>query len=173
MPKPITPPTPQQEQDWLLLRQGIARLIESVAPTAKVYERWPLKFDVNKTAELLKSPADGNRIHSWIIGIHKALPRIEKVGGTAIEWDLTIRVWGLIGYQFGTDSDNPQNTIELEAKRIAQVVYLNQAHLTLDNTQALGEVGMVEFNDIDAAGFGRDDIIVAKGELEIEIKEVL
>src|SRR5688572_902744 len=106
MPKPITAPTPQQEQDWLLLRQGLARLIESVAPTARVYERWPLKFDIGKTAELLKSTADSNRIHAWIIGINRAIPREKKVGGTAIEWDLTIRIWGLIGYQYGVDSDN-------------------------------------------------------------------
>jgi hypothetical protein len=174
MPKPITPVgVPQVEQDWLLLRQGLKRLIEEVAPTAKVYERWPLKFDAGATAELLKSPADNGRIHSWIIGIHRAIPSEPTIGGSALTWDLTVRVWGLIGYEYGIDSDNPQNTIELEAKRVTQIIYLNREHLTLDYTQALHEVGLLEFRDIDAHGFGRDDIIAAQGELRIKIKEVL
>ena len=172
MPKPIVLPTPQKEQDWLLLRQGLARLIVAVAPTARVYERWPLKFEPGKTAELLK-PVGSDVIHSWIIGINRAIPKEEKIGGSVIQWDLNIRIWGFIGYEYGADSDNPQNTIELEAKRITQVIYLNREHLTLDNTQALKEVGLLEFPDIDAQGFGRDDIIVAQGELNIEVEEVL
>lgn len=173
MPKPIIPVVPQQEQDWLLLRQGLRRLIEHVAPKAKVYERWPLKFDISKTAELLKSEADNGTIHSWIIGIHRAIPYQDRIGGDVLFWDLTIRIWGFIGYEYGADSDNPQNTIELEAKRITQVLLKNIEHLTLDNTQALKEVGLLEFPDIDAHGFGRDDVIVAQGELSITLHEVL
>ncbi len=174
MPKPVTPVgVPQVEQNWLLLRQGLKRLIENVAPTAKVYERWPLKFDIGQTAELLKSSADGNRIHAWIIGINRAIPVEQRVGGRVLDWNLTVRVWGFIGYEYGVDSDNPQNTIELEAKRVTQVVYLNKDHLTLDYTQALNDVGLVEFRDIDAQGFGRDDIIVAQGEMNIKLVEFL
>jgi hypothetical protein len=174
MPKPIIPiGTPQREQDWLLLRQGLRRLIEHVAPKAKVFERWPLKFDAGQTAELLKSPADGGRIHSWIIGIHRAIPLENAIGGSALNWDLTVRIWGFIGYEHGIDSENPQNEIELEAKRVTQIIYLNREHLTLDNTQALHKVGLLEFRDIDAQGFGRDDIIVAQGELKIRLNEVL
>lgn len=170
MPKPVTIPTMQLEQDWLLLRQGLRRLIEAAAPTAKVYERWPLKFDVEKTAELLKSSADGGRIHSWIIGINKAIPISDRSGGLLL-WDLTFRIWGFIGYSYGVDSDNPQNTIENECRRLVQLLEANRIHLTLDNTQALKDVGFLEFQDIDAQGFGRDDIIVAQGELVIRVKE--
>ena len=175
MPKPITPLAPQEQMDWLLLREGLARLVASVAPTAKVYERWPLKFEVEQTAELLKSysVADNGRIHAWIIGIHSAVPYTDRVGGTAIFWDLSVRVWGFIGYEYGVDSDNPQNTIENECRKLSQLVFLNRDHLTLDNTQCLKEVGFLEFPEIDAQGFGRDDIIVAQGELQVKLKEVL
>jgi hypothetical protein len=172
MPKPITPVTLVQEQDWLLLRQGLARLMKYAAPTAKVFERWPLKFDVGKTAELLKSPADGNRIHAWILGIYRATPYEEAIGGgNAFRWDLTIRIWGLIGYQHGIDSNNPTNELERELRKLTHAIYRNREHLTLDNTQALGDVGFIEWQEIDAQGFGRDDIIVAQGELPITVNE--
>jgi hypothetical protein len=175
MPKAVTPVSPQLEQDWLLIRQGLARLVSYVTPYAKVYDRWPLKFELGATAELLKSTSvqDGGRIHAWIIGVQSAIPNTDRVGGTAIFWDLTIRVWGFIGYQYGVDSDNPQNTLETECRKLSQIVFMNRDHLTLDNTQALKEVGFLEFPEIEAHGFGRDDIIVAQGEVMIKLKEVL
>lgn len=175
MPKPVILPNPQEEQDWLLVRQGLSRIIEAVAPTARVYERWPLKFDTGQTAELLKSSADNGRIHAWIIGISSAIPYIDRVGGgsSLVIWDLTFRIWGFIGYEYGIDSDNPQNTIETECRKLVQAMHLNRDHLTLDWTQCLKDVGELEFPDIDAQGFGRDDIIVAQGEMKIKLKEVL
>lgn len=173
MPRPVVPVNPQLEQDWLLLRQGLSRIVQYAAPKARVYDRWPLKFEIGKTAELLKSSADGGIIHSWIIGIREAVPYYDRAGGNGLLWDLQVRIWGFIGYQYGVDSDNPQNTIEAECKKIAQAVYVNRDHLTLDYTQALKEVGFLEFRDIDAQGFGRDDIIVAQGEMNIKLIEVL
>lgn len=175
MPRAITPLNPQQQQDWLLIRQGLARLVAYITPHAKVYDRWPLKFDVGETAELLKSSSieDNGRIHAWIIGISSAIPDEDRVGGTALMWNLTVRIWGFIGYEYGVDSDNPQNTIETESRKLTQIIRLNRDHLTLDNTQCLKEVGLLEFPDIEAQGFGRDDIIVAQGELAIRLKEVL
>lgn len=171
MPKPITEVIPQKEMDWLPLRQGLARLIKHVATTAIVYERWPLKFEIGKTAELLKSTADGGKIHAWIIGINSAIPYNDRNGGNLILWDLTVRVWGFIGYDYGLDSANAQNTIETECRKLTQLIMVNKDHLTLDNTQCLKEVGFLSFPDIDAKGFGRDDIIVAQGELPIKLIE--
>lgn len=172
MPKPVVIPNPQLQQDWLLIRQGLKRCIEAVAPNARIYDRWPLKFDPGQTAELLKSPIE-NRIHSWIIGINAADTEEDRVGGGVIFYNLNIRIWGFIGYEYGIDSDNPQNTIETEARKITQVIYANREHLTLDFTQSLHEVGLLTFRDIDAQGFGRDDVIIAQGELRIKIREVL
>lgn len=177
MPKSIQTPNPtpslSNEMDWLVLRQGLKRCIEAVVSSnARVYERWPLKFELGQTAELLKSK-DGTNIHSWIIGINRAMPYIDRVGGSLILWDLTVRIWGFMGYEYGIDSDNPQNTMETECRKLTQVIYLNREHLSLDNTQCLKEVGLLEFPDIDAQGFGHDDIIVAQGELRIKLKEVL
>lgn len=173
MPKPIIPVNPSVETEWLPIRQGLARLITSVAPTAIVYDRWPLKFEIGRTTELLTSTGDNGRIHAWIIGVHEAIPDTDRNGGDVLLWELIIRVWGFIGYQLGIDSDNPQNTIETECRKISQIVFKNRLHLTMDNTQALKDVGHVVFHDIDAQGFGRNDVIVAQGEMRVRLIEFL
>ncbi len=174
MPKPVTIPAPQEELDWRLLREGIARCIKAVAPTARVYDRWPLKFNIGKTAELLRSDTDAGKIHAWIIGINKAEPYNDRSGGeNLLLWDLDVRIWGFMGYEYGIDSANPQNDLENECRKIAQVIQLNKIHLTMDISQCLKEVGYVQFEDIDTQGFGQDDIIVAQGMLEVKLKETL
>lgn len=174
MPKAVKLPTPQEELDWRLLREGIARCIGAVAPNARVYDRWPLKFSVGKTAELLRSDADSGKIHAWIIGINKAEPYSDRSGGqNLILWDLDIRIWGFMGYEYGVDSANPQNDLENECRKITQVIQMNNVDLTLDIAQCVKEVGYVRFDDIDTQGFGQDDIIVAQGTLEVKLKETL
>lgn len=173
MPKPVILPTPQEELDWLLLREGVARCIQAVAPTARVYERWPLKFDLQRTAELLKSDSDGGKIHSWIIAVSKAVPYNDRAGGNILLWDLTLRIWGFMGYEYGIDSSNPQNDMENECRKVAQVLAMNRVDLTMDTSRCLKEVGYIRFDDIDTQGFGQDDIIVAQGELDVKLKETL
>lgn len=173
--KPVILPTPSEELEWLKIREGLKRCIEAVAPTARVYERWPLKFEVSETAELLMSENDNGRIHSWIIGISQAVPKNDRsgTGNGLILWDLTVRIWGFIGYEYGIDSDNPQNELENECRKIVQVIEKNRLDLNMETSGALKEVGMLEFRDIDTKGFGQDTIIVAEGEIEITTKEVL
>lgn len=173
MPTEVISPSPRNEISWLAVREGIQRCIKSVAPTAVVYSRWPLKFDIGRTAELLKSDADNGNIHAWIIGVNQATPFMDRVGGEMIQWKLNIRVWGFIGYEYGIDNDNPQNVLEDECRKIAQCLWLNRATLTLDDPLCLKDVGYLVFDDIDTHGFGQDDIIVARGEIEITLKELL
>lgn len=172
MPKPLIVPT-TIEPSWMDLRTALQRCIKLAAPAAKVYARWPLKFDLARTAELLKSSEDNGRIHSWIMGVSKATSYTDRNGPHILIWDLTIKIWGFIGYEYGIDDDNTQNVLEDECRKIGQVLAYNREHLSLDNTSGLKEVGWIRFEEIDTEGFGQDDIIVARGELDIKMYEYL
>lgn len=171
MPRPIVIPTATQELSWVDLRKGLRDCVKAVATTARVYSRWPLKYDIGKTVTLLESSSE-DRVHAWIISINKASPYNEKAGGNNLQWDLTVRIWGFLGYEYGLDDDdNAQNILEEEARKVAQVIFMNRKHLGMDDTQALKDVGYLNFTDIDTHGFGEDDVIVAQGELNITLSE--
>lgn len=164
-------PVATQQLSWPDLRKGLQECIKLATTNARVYSSWPLKYDIGKTVSLLTSKADGNRVHAWIISIARAVPYNNKAGGNNLEWDLTIRIWGFLGYAYGTHDDDTQSELEEEARRVSQTIFVNRAHLGLESTSALKEVGYLKFEDIDVHGFGESDVHVAQGELNITLSE--
>lgn len=168
----IIVPVGNAEMDWPRLRQGIKLCIQAGAPNAIVYSRWPLKFSVGDTVELLKSNRDNDRVHAWIVGVETASPADRKAGGNALEWDLKLRIWGFVGYEYGQDDDTTQDIIENEARLITSILYLNRKNLGMDDIRGLKDVGLLSFTDIDVHGFGSgDDVHVAQGTLSITLSE--
>lgn len=166
----INPSVIQQGINWDDLRKALRRCILEVSPNARVYSSWPLKYDIKQTINLLQSEAEGNKIHCWMISINKAEPLAEKAGGYFLKWELNVRIWGFAGYKFDHD-DTTQDLIEREARKISQIIYLNQVHLGMDLAQGL-EVGMLVFEDIDVHAFGSGaDVHVAQGNLRITTNE--
>lgn len=171
MPHELLIPQEVQALDWKDLRQALKRCIMAVAPNAVVYSSWPLKYDIGETVRLLRSQADGNKVHAWMISINEAEPFDVKAGGYNLQWDLNVRIWGFVGYEAIHD-DSIQSTIELESRRISQIIYLNQKHLGLEDTGALKNVGQVVWDDIDVNAFsGGEDVHVAQGNLSITLSE--
>lgn len=167
----IVVPTQDQGIDWQDIRVGIKNCIKAVVSNAIVYSSWPLKYDIGKTINLLKSDNDSGKVHAWIVGINKAIPYYDKSGGKGIEWELDVRVWGFLGYaQVYTDST--QHTIESEIRAITKVVMANAKHLGMNNTQGLVTDGLIDWNDIDVHAFGSGaDVHVAQGLLKVKIRE--
>ena len=169
----ILPTYPSPVPKWGEIRRGVKRCIKAGAPTARVYSRWPLKYDIGQTIKLLKSTSD-ERIHSWMISVASATPSQYKIGGHVVEWNITLRIWGFMGYAFGTDDANTQDVIENEAKYIGDILFLNRSHLGLENSEGLSEVGFLVFEDIDVHGFGEGvDVHVAQGSLTFRLSEQL
>lgn len=171
MPKPLIIPITTQTVEWSTLRLALKNCIEAVAPNARVYSSWPLKYDIGETISLLKSDAENGRVHAWMISISEAEPIDRKAGGRNLEWILNVRIWGFLGYQM-THDDATQTELENEAKKVAQIIYLNDKHLGMDDTQGLKKVDMLVFDDIDVHAFGSgSDVHVAQGNLTITISE--
>jgi hypothetical protein len=106
-----------------------------------------------------------------MISINNAEPFDTKVGGYNLQWDLNVRIWGFVGYEAIHDG-SVQNVIEKESRLISQVIYLNQKHLSLDDTSALKQVGQVAWDDIDVNAFGSgQDVHVAQGNLKVTLSE--
>ena len=171
MPHTIVVPTVTQGLVFSDLRKAIRDCIKLVAPDAVVYSSWPLKFDIGKTVNLLRSQADGNKVHAWIIDVNRAEVDDKKAGGYQLEWILNVRIWGFVGYE-ATHDDSVQSTIEDEVRAITQVLHVNRKHLGLDDTSALKEVGLVVWDNIEVNAFGSgEDVHVAQGNLEIRLSE--
>lgn len=172
MANPIILPDNSTVVDWGDVRKGLKACIQAVAPTARVYSRWPLKYDIGQTINLLASSKDNKRVHAWIIGISRAEPYSDKIGGYALQWELNVRIWGFVGYVDGADDNSTQDILEEEARKVAQVIFLNQKHLAMNSTAGLKDVGYLIFEDIDVHGFGSgDDVHVAQGNLTIRLGE--
>lgn len=172
MSKPLINPDDviQQTIDWDTLRKALRTCILLVAPNARVYSSWPLKYDIKQTINLLQSQSDNNKVHCWMISISETDPEAPKAGGYYLEWEINVRIWGFVGYGF-THDDATQSIIEDEVKKITQVLYLNQKHLGMDISEGL-EVGLLKFNDIDVHAFGSGaDVHVAQGNMKITIRE--
>jgi hypothetical protein len=172
MPHAIIIPSITQGLAWQDLRKGLRACILSVAPNARVYSSWPLKYDIGQTVSLLRSENDSNKIHAWIIGINRAEPFDEKAGGYNLQWELNVRIWGFVGYDAIHD-DSVQHTLEAECRLITQVIYINQKHLGLESTDALKRGNyMVTWEDIDVNAFGDgNDVYVAQGNLVVTLSE--
>jgi hypothetical protein len=170
----IVIPTVEQEVDWEDLRKGIkdcitAALTVSNVVKARIYSSWPLKYDVGQTVDLLESETDDNKVHAWIIGINRTVPRDGgKSSGHYLEWPLQIRVWGFLGF----DGPESQNTIEDEVRKITRVIYANSKTFGQSTIQGIKSSGIVSWEEIDTYAFSAgNDVLVAKGSLEITIRE--
>lgn len=174
MPHEIIVPASVDGLDWTALRKGLKNCIQKAAPKAVVFSNWPLKYDVRQTTAILKSKKDDGNLHAWIIGINKAIPSEGgRAGGYYLEWELSLRIWGFVGYEYADDSET-QNTLETELRKATQIIYLNQKHLGLDSTSGLKEVNLLEFEDIDVQYFeGGNDVYVAQGSLSILTNEAI
>jgi hypothetical protein len=169
---PIITPTVENEVTWKDLREGIRDCIKEAAPTAVVYSTWPLKYDIGDTINLLTSNADNGKVHAWIIGVNSVNSFEDKVGGYQLKFDLNIRIWGFVGYD-QVYSGTTQDVIEEEVIKITRILYANRTNLKLTNLANSGEIGVVDWQDIDVHGFGGDghDVHVAQGNLNVVIRE--
>jgi hypothetical protein len=184
MPEIIIPQFVENRQvTWPDLRRGIKTCIKAVAPKARVYSHWPMKYNIGQTIRLLRSKHDldesnEKRIHAWMVSVASADPEAEgtedRIGGYNFEWLLRIRVWGFLGYAAGVDDDDgsTHDNLENEARLISTTLWLNRLHLSLDRLSSTFDVGKLKFEDIDVHGFGDGvDCHVAQGFVEVKISE--
>jgi hypothetical protein len=76
-------------------RRQLKKLIQAAAPAARVYDDWPLEADETWNANALKSPADGNEVHCWMM---QRAARTEEAAGTGrdlVQW--TFEIWLFYG----------------------------------------------------------------------------
>lgn len=169
---PLITPTATEEVTWKSLREGIRDCIKLAAPNAVVYSSWPLKYNIGDTVNLLQSSADNGKVHAWIVGINKANTFEDKVGGHQIKFDLNVRIWGFLGYD-QVYSGTTQDIIEEELVKVTRIIYANRDALKLSNLANSGEIGIIDWEDIDVHGFGGDghDVHVAQGNLNVVLRE--
>lgn len=170
---PILSPASRQIS-WSVIRKGIADCIKAAAPTARVHPRWAMRWDLQSTIAMIKEQSSG-KIHSWMVSVKKPTAEIVKVGGTEYQYTLNIRIWGLMQYDYGTDSSNSQDAFEDEVDDVIATLKANADANCLgitNSTQraAVREVIIPSEFDMDVVGFGEGyDIHVAQGFMDVRI----
>jgi hypothetical protein len=157
----------ERKISWSEIRKGIKAVIRAAAPTARVHNRWGLKYDITSTISKLISESDPNKLHAWMIKIREVTPQQPKVGGGETVYPLIIDVWGFMSYNFGTDESNSQDAFEDECDDV--IAYLDANRLDAfgvapEKRKYFRDMNIEENWDIDIASFGKGyDVHICKG----------
>ncbi len=170
----ITPPA--RKISWSEIREGLKALILQAAPTARVHNRWGLKYDIMSTISRLQSESDPDVIHTWMIKVAEVEPQYIKTGGGEVQYPLVIDVWGFQGYEFGTDADNTQTDFEDECDDVIAYIDANRINaLGLDPSQTpyLKDVKVDQNWTLDLVSFGEGyDVHVCKGRILVKVTRI-
>jgi hypothetical protein len=102
------------------VRNGVAAIIAATAPLAKVAGRWILRFEPGQWPGLLKSPADNDRTHGYVITRVENDGRREGIGKTKRLW--TYRIFALHYYETGTDASNSEKKFKAELDAVTEAL---------------------------------------------------
>ncbi len=147
------------------IRESIAATIASVATNAIVVPRNILDIKNDAWTGLLKSSADNNRIHGWMV-TQKSAQVAEKRQNSA-QYDLEFSVWQFVQYFTGSDTTNSEDLASAEREAVMEA-FANPAALSAD----LSWVEPIEFPVIDLFPIGTTGgmVHIAQGTLRVSWK---
>lgn len=161
-------------RDFVELREGIANCISALNTGAIVHNNWIMQSDIEDTLNMLED-ANG-KVHGWMVSIDSVEPTEPRTGVNYIEYDINVRIWGLMGYYYEASRDSAQSILEKECRDVIRVILLNRSTLGMDDTTPIPIKpidSLPRFEDIDVKAFGRgSDVIVAQGNLRVIWTEV-
>lgn len=157
---------------WPRIRLALKDIVQAAAPSARVWSRWALKYDLEQTVGLLTAQSD--QIHSWMLSVDRVTTDAPKAGGGEFEYNLRIRIWGFLEQVMGDDETNSQNDFENEVDDVIAYLQANRLNrLGISESEGGGyirDVGFPTFEPIEVHGFGDGiDVHVAQGSLDIRV----
>lgn len=170
--RPIDIPV-QDEVSIADFRDAIAKCIDALDTGAIVHNNWEFKYNWQETVDYL-TPTGSNVVHAWLVSVSEINEESVLEGGDVLYLPLTVKIWGLIGYEYGTSNESRQATLEKECLQIIKVLYMNRLHFGMDNAENFDKVGTLTFDEIDVKAWGTgNDILVAQGQMEVRWKTLL
>ena len=158
------------------LRDGIAKcIIEVVDSDCIVHNNWAMKYSLEETMELISKD---DVIHSWMVSIDEIVPEEKsiggRVGGGLINVPLDVRIWGFIGYEYGSDGSSRTAILEQECLEIIKILYLNEETLGMTDFSCLQDSELLQFDSLTTRSFGSgNDVIIAEGSLKVDWSEII
>jgi hypothetical protein len=161
---------------WGTVRRGIKDTIEAAASSdATVHSRWAMRYSIEDTVAMIQANDDSENIHSWMLSVLNPNPDVQKTGGGEFEYTLEIRVWGLLGYDYGDDTTNSQDTFEDEVDDVIATLKANAGANAFgisenDGRDAIKEIIIPSEFQMDVMGFGEGlDVHLAQGIIQVRI----
>lgn len=164
---------PPRKISWSRIRLAVAEIIRAAAPSARVWSRWALKYDMEQTVALIQNQDD--IIHSWMISVYRVEPNEVKAGGDEYEYILRVRIWGFLEQQMGDDLTNSQNDFEDEVDDVIAYLRANRKNrfgiAESEGGRYIKDLsGLPVFEPIEVHGFGSGvDVHVAQGTMDFRI----
>jgi hypothetical protein len=177
--------------DWDVVRVAAMRVVRTLAPRARCHDDWPLGFDIGKSVApitvrpedvAVESNQDVGKVHSWMIGLERAVPVRNAngdppvIGGGELEYDVTFALWGYFQTTLSLpDGRLAQDIAEREAAFVGVGLWMNH-RLAMDPPQVEGvsKVFPVEFGDMDKHPFSDGvDVFVPQGSLTVRVNWTL
>jgi hypothetical protein len=149
------------------VRDKLRELIQQAAPQAAVWSDWPLEMDEQFNANCLKSRADNNEIHAWIM---QRRGRTEAPAGTSKEivtW--TFEIWLFYGARSKAQEPSTMTIFQREIDEVAAWLAARRT-LELDNAgmAVKGHRGLTMYESDKFPLSGRI-VHIAKCQLDLEL----
>jgi hypothetical protein len=149
------------------IRERLAAIIRAAAATALVSERWIQAVEDEQWGALLRSAADGNRIHCWMVEL-EGIPEIGRISSRR-EYRLRFVIQGFRFYESGTPQANSSRAWNEECLAVARAV---NADVRLGvGDDSLREASTLTFSKLGMTQFGMHLAHAARGAVTVTTLE--
>lgn len=142
------------------IREAIAARIQTLAPSAVVVPRNILGIKNDGWLGLLQSPADGNKIHGWMVSLQSQVLIEDR--GFGAEYELRYAVWQFLQYSTGDNTNNSEDVFSAERAAVIQGFAGNPP-------APLEDAAPIQFNLIDIFSIGDRLIHIAQGSIAVRV----
>lgn len=163
---------------WKQIREGFTNNCIAVAvPTALIKDEWPYDFASGDSVNPLRSPADGNRVHAYLIGSMSAEPSEPRIGGGSdhgtLDSLLTLRFMAILGQSKGTATLSSADEFETELKAVRSETMRKRRNLGIasPDIDELKRVFPLIYEEIYTDEYGDALVHIATGKLQIQLIE--
>lgn len=153
------------EPDELLTQ--IATILRETFPSAAVFPRWALGFELGDCPAVLRESDGQGRINGWLMSITD-FPResASDDDDTAFIDGYTVRLWHVLEHDHGNDTTNSEKEFNANLK-LAQNAFSLQPGLGLEGIDLRHD--QLQFAEADIYAFGSARAHLAKGLLRVGV----
>lgn len=140
------------------IRTFLAARVAAADPTAVVWPRWVLGYDVPEWLGVMR-PANPDRAHGWLVTRRRQT--VERKGVNQVEFTRTYVVWGFRSFQTGNNTANSEQEFSAALDAVEAALLPGTQFSIAGSTVRVQELTFTS----DLQSFGNELAHFARGEL--------